>query len=223
MLSDQCLAQTKSRDLLVLKNGNTLAGKVIESDSSHLTLMRADHSTEIHAWSLIDSVKGLSYRGGFFSFGIGPNNVTYWSTFLYKNISSNSVAYHYKFGALRNGNWSKYAELVFIPSKPFKTRRLGVGANYYFPKNYSEPLCLYAGADINWTFVAENSDFMSVGIHPGIEYFYKNKYRFFAELDLQKAIFHINKNTSTAFLVGMRFSKEYSNFYRKLNSTHQLP
>ena len=54
------------------------------------------------------------------------------------------------------------------------------------------------------------------------EYLYKNKYRLFAEMDFQKAIFNINKNSSFCFLVGMKWCKELEKYYKKLNQTRKL-
>ncbi len=216
-------AQKRSRDLLVLKNGNALAGKVLKSDSFNLTLRRADRSTEKYSWQAIDSVRGLALRTPFFSPILGFTHINYWSTLQYKKIKDNAVSYTYRLGGLVSGHWSRWVQLSFVHSQPFKSQRLGIGFSYYFPFEYIEPICFYAGADANFSFVTENRSFFSMGLHPGVEYWHKKDSRFFVEMDLQRAIFNINQNASFSFRGGIRFSKELSRFYRKVNTTHKVP
>ncbi|MDZ4758561.1 MAG: hypothetical protein SGJ10_10575 [Bacteroidota bacterium] len=214
--------QKTSRDLLVLRDGNTQAGKVITSDSLTLTLRKYDHSTQKYLWADIDSVKGLALKTFFFSGALGLSHANYWSTLLYKNQQSTSAAFNYKLGILKWGHWSRYAELILMPSKPFKIQRLGIGGSYYIPYDYTRKTNYYGGADINLTIVSYNKNYISTGLHFGTEYLYKNRYRLFAELDLQRAIFNMNKNTSFCFMVGIRSGKEFAKYYRNLNSTHQV-
>ncbi len=220
---ESAFAQKRSRDLLVLKNGNTVAGKVIKSDSLNLTLRRADRSTEKYSWQAVDSVRGLALRGFFFSPMLGFTHINYWSTLLYKPIKDNAVSYTYRLGGLVSGHWSRWAQLSFVHSRPFKSQRLGVGFSYYFPFEYIEPLCFYAGADANITFVTDNRSFFSMGLHPGVEYWHSKGSRFFVEMDFQRAIFNINQDASFTLRGGVRLSKELSRFYNSVNATHKVP
>ncbi len=216
-------SQKLSRDLLVLKNGNTQSGKVIYSDSINITLKKFDHSTQKYLWTDIDSVKGLTYKTNFFSASLGISHIDYWSTLLYKNEQRTSAAFNYRYGTLKWGHWSRYAELIFLSTNPSKIQRLGIGGSYYIPFDYTRKLNYYTGADINFTIVANNRNYISTGLHFGTEYLHKNRYRLFAELDLQRAIFNINQNTSFCFMIGIRSGKEFGKYYHKLNSTHTLP
>lgn len=216
-------SQKLSRDLLILKNGDTQAGRVLSSDSVNLTLKKYDHSIQKFPWAEIDSVRGLTCKTFFISGGLGISHIDQWSTLLYKNVNSTSQSFNYRFGTLKWGHWSRYAELVFIGASPFKTQRLGVGGSYYIPFDYSRKINYYAGADANLTVVANNSNYLSLGLHFGSEYLNKNKHRLFAEMDFQRAIFNINQNYSFCFMAGIRSGKEFGKYYKKLNSTHKLP
>ncbi len=216
-------SQKTSRDLLVLKNGNTQAGKVIQSDSFSLLLKKYDHSMQKYNWSEIDSVRGLSYKTVYFSAGLGLSQVNFWSTLLYKNVKTTSAAFNYRIGTLKWRHWSRYAELVFLSTSPFKIQRLGVGGSYYIPFGYTYKLNFYGGINANFTFVENNRNYFSTGLHLGTEYLHKNRYRLFAEMDFQRAIFNINQNTSFCLLAGFRTGKEFGLYYKKLNTTHKLP
>ncbi|MBI3236031.1 MAG: hypothetical protein HYZ42_18685 [Bacteroidetes bacterium] len=221
-LYSQLFAQKTSRDLLVLKDGNTQAGKVIESDSVSLVLLKYDLSKQKYLWSDIDSVKCLSYKTHFFSGAFGFSHVNYWSTFMYKYLNDNSSVFDFRYGRLKWGQWSRYVELTLIPAKPFGVQRLGGGFSYYYPRDYTKKTNIYGGGSAHWTSVDNNAGFISFGVHIGAEYLNKNNQRFFAEIDLQRAIFNVNRNTSFSFLVGIRSGKEFAQFYKKLNQTRSV-
>lgn len=212
----------RNRDMLVFKDGNTQTGKIIRCDSVSLVLRKVDHSTTKYEWSQIDSVRGLPYRTYFFSASLGISKVNYWSTLLYRDVKSTSQAFYYRYGNMSWRRWAKYIELEFIGARPFKMQRLGGGVNYYMFTDYTKPWNAYLGLDASINMVDNNKNFVSTGLHFGTEYLYKNKYRLFAEMDFQKAIFNINKNSSFCFLVGMKWCKELEKYYKKLNQTRKL-
>ena len=210
-------------DQVILLNGEVETGKVIKSDSIQISLQKQDFSEKIIQWDHIEKIAGLSYSTFFISPSIGLQQVNYFSTFLYDNVSSGGMNFQLKIGRMKRMRHASYFQITKIPVQPYNITKVGYGYNYYLFNDYIRQWSTYAGGVFEMTSVKTNANgFFNYDLHLGFEYLSKWDIRFFSEISYQKTIFNINNGNGVAFNAGMRFSREYKSYYKKLNTTRQL-
>jgi len=210
-------------DKVILVSGDSETGRVTESDSSRIILCKGDYSEKTIPWKNIDTIVGLSYASLFLCPSLGIGNISYFSTFRYDQVRSSGAILQLRVGKLRKKHWSSYLQLSEMPVKPYNVLKLGTGFNYYLFNGYTENLCPYLGAKFEMTAVETNkSPFFNYGLHIGLEYNTRNNNRYFCELTHQKTIFNIHNGRGLTFAMGIRFSKEYNQRYKRLNTLRKL-
>lgn len=211
------------RDKVVLNSGEVVTGKVIQSDSVKIILRKYDYSQSELLWKSIDTITGLSYKTLFVSPFIGLGGINYWSTFRYDKVHSSGMGFGVKIGKMRRKHSASFLQLTLMPYKPYSIFKMGLGFNYYLPNDYTKNVTSYIGGRFDMNSVTLNTNpFFSFGLQAGIEYNTKRNNRFFMELSNQRTVFNIHKGNGLQFNMGIRFSKEYKQFYKRLNTRKSL-
>jgi hypothetical protein len=210
------------RDKVNLKNGDAETGRVIYSDSTRILLRKYDYSEKNIPRKDIDTIMGLSWFTYFIAPAIGP---AHWNGLISQRLdtfSTDAAMLSVKLGTMRKKRWAFYIDLNYEKGKSLILLHAGAGLRYYFPLDYVRKSSTYVGFNYGYNIPGTNLNrFFSTGINLGYEYRWKDKHRFFIEYYHMRATKYTPQPSGYAFLLGMRFSMEYSDRYYRLN--HGLP
>ncbi len=217
--SQAIFAQKQNQDKVVLRNTEVRVGRILTFDGGQIRLRSQDGSEVLIPASDIDTIVGTTYRTRFGSFSTGYYGYRYYSPFLARNTSANGMPLTFRYGCFLNGRWARYSQLTVIPQPDFTVTKLGYAYQYHFFRRHYNTFNLYAAVMPEVNFVEHNNTlFVTMSLRLGTSYFAGNKVRLFAELTRQSPQANINTQASFAFEIGVRYHREYLNYYHKLNA-----
>lgn len=206
------------RDKVVLKNKDAETGRIIYCDSNKIVLQKFDFSEKNILRKDIDTIIGLSYFTYFLSPSIGT---VHWSGLVNQRLDTftrDAMNLGVKFGYMRKKHFAANMEMDYQGGHGHQIWRMGGGIRRYCFSNYVQDENFYFGVNLGYNFVFTNmNNFFDLGWCIGYEYFLKEKYRLFVEYDRLIEQKYSPHPAGYSFNAGIRFSIEYSNYYKKFN------
>ncbi len=121
-------------DEVVLKDGNSHTGTIIQTDSGKIRLKKIDESISIIPWSSVDTVQGKKLMTLWAGVNAGYYNIPYFSVFRNEAMTGKSAGIQYKAGLAFRGVKLYYIHLTFAPAQPYAITKSGVGFQRYLGK-----------------------------------------------------------------------------------------
>lgn len=207
------------RDKVKLINGDSETGRIIFYDSTKVTLLKYDYSEKNISRKEIDTIVGLSHYTYFISPSFGYLN---WNGLISQRLdtfSTNASSLYLKFGFMKKKQFAGNLFTEYQGGNNHKLFHFGVGIRRYFFSNYVKQKNFYFGINAGYNIPFTNMNrFFDIGWCMGYEYLLMEKYRLFLEVNRNKEQKYTPKPGSFSFSIGMRFSREYEKYYRKINS-----
>jgi hypothetical protein len=212
-------------DEVVLKDGNSLTGTVIKSDSATLKLKKIDESIAIIPWSTIDTIQGKKFKTIWYGANLGFYNTPYFSVFRNEPFDAHQFGFQGKIGIALRGTKLYYAHLTLSPAKPYAITKFGLGYQRYLGRStYLRNNCFFVGSEFNLMSVKYNNGLQNTfEPYTGFEKKLNENIRIHFKLALQINI--SNKNNQPGFnaTVGIHFlKKNFKKEYNVLNKEHKL-
>lgn len=212
-------------DEIVLRDGNSQTGTIIQCDSTKLKVRKIDESISIIPWSIIDSVKGKKLKTLWLGANTGYYNVPYFSVFRNESFVGKNLGMQYKIGLALRGNKLYYVNLSYLPAKPYDITKFGLGYQRYLSnKNYLQNNCLFVGSELNLMSVKLNNS-AQVTLEPftGFEKKINEQMRLHFKLGLQINIANRNNQVGVNTTIGIHFLKRnFKKYYDVLNKEHRI-
>jgi len=207
------------RDKVKLINGDAETGKVIFYDSTKITLLKYDYSEKNILRTEIDTIVGLSYYTYFISPSFG---YLHWNGLISQRLdtfSADAANLRVKFGFMRKKQFAGNLFAEYQGGNNHKLFHFGVGLRRYFFSNYVKKKNFYFGVNAGYNIPFTNMNrFFDIGWCMGYEYLLMEKYRLFLEFERSKEQKYTPKPDSFSFNIGIRFSREYGSYYKKINT-----
>jgi hypothetical protein len=213
-------------DEIVLKDGNSQTGTIINSDSVNLKIRRMDESLNIIPWSAVDTVQGKKLKTLFFGLNLGSYKIPYFSVFRNEAITSNSFGMEYKVGMAMRGVKLFYADLFIAPASPYTITKFGFGYQYYLGgSTYLRKNTFFVGGEANLMSVKyNNAPQLTLEPFTGFERKFGEHIRLHAKLGLQTNFANKNNKIGVNFSIGILFMRRnFKRYYQTLNAEHKLP
>ncbi len=223
---DSCSKYTRLiTDEVVLKDGNSQTGTILNCDSLKLSLKKIDESIFIIPWEKIDSVKGKKLKTFWVGFNYGYYSTPYFSVFGNEAINAKDFGSQMKFGIAMRGNKLFYVNVFHLPAERERINKKGFGYQYYIKKtNYLSSKSLFVGSEINLMNVSlNNGSQLTIDPFIGLERKWKEQVRFQLKLGLQLNMFNRNNTTGFNFSIGTTLlKKNFQKQYALINKEHKL-
>jgi len=212
-------------DEVVLKDGNSQTGTIIQSDSINLKVKKIDESISIITWSIIDSVKGKKLKTIWFGANFGYYNTPYFSVFRNEAIVGKQLGSQYKIGLATRGIRLYYFNLSYSPAKPYAVTKFGIGYQRYLGgSNYLKKNSFFAGSELNLMNAKFNNGSQTT-LEPftGFEKKFNEHVRLHFKFGLQFNLANKNNQTGFNLTLGIHFMKrDFKKYYETLNKEHRI-
>lgn len=212
-------------DEVVLKDGNSQTGTILQSDSTNLKLKKIDESISIIPWTNIDTVQGKKLKTFFAGMNVGYYNTPYFSVFRNESFSGQAFGMQYKIGFAFRGNKLAYTHLTFSPAKPYAITKFGFGYQKYIGSTtYLKKNSFFWGSELNFMNVKYNNGAQTT-LEPftGCERKLNETIRIHFKFGLQFNIANKNTQTGVNATIGIHFMKKnFKKQYEFLNKEHRL-
>jgi hypothetical protein len=212
------------REEVLLKDGNSVTGRITASDSTHLTIKKPDASTAVIPWETISDVQGLRLFSPAISVNGGVFHTPYFSVFKNENYYPTSAGEALRVGFVKYGNRFRYFHLAFIPASPYNVTKTGWGFQRYFVGTYLDNWNFYAGTEFNLLHVRYNNT-PQFCIEPlmGIEKKLNAHFRLNAKTGMVFCPFSKNDRPGFHLSVGLNYIPvDFQKRYRRLTQTRIL-
>ncbi len=212
-------------DEVVLKDGNSHTGTILQSDSVSLKLEKVDESKLVIPWGSIDTVIGKKYKTLWFGANSGYYKAPYFSVFRNESLTAENIGIQYKAGIAGRGMKLCYLTLLLLPDKPYTMNKLGVGFQRYLGKStYLKDNSFFIGYEINLMNVKHNNG-SQITFEPftGFEKKLNERCRIHFKLGFQKNLLNKNNQTGVSVTIGFHFMKRnFKKYYEVLNKEHRI-
>ena len=214
-------------DEVVLKDGNSHTGTIMNIDSASLKLKKIDESISIIPWSAIDTVQGKKLRTLWLGLNVGYYKTPYFSVFRNEAIIGRSLGMEYKVGIATRGVKLYYLNLGIYPAKPYAISKFGFGYQHYLGRGnyYTKKNNFFVGGEANLMSVKYNNGTQTT-LEPftGFERKCNERIRVHFKLGLQINLANKNNQTGVNASIGIHFMKRnFKKYYELLNKEHILP
>jgi hypothetical protein len=212
-------------DEVVLKDGNSQTGTIVQSDSANLKIKKIDESINIIPWSNVDTVLGKKFKTIWFGANLGFYNTPYFSVFRNEKFDAHQFGMQGKVGIALRGSKLYYFDLSFSPARPYSIKKFGVGYQRYLGKSsYLKNNCYFIGSEFNFMAIKYNNGLQTVfEPYTGFEKKLNENLRVHFKFALQINIANKNSNAGFNATVGIHFMKKnFKKHYDFLNKEHWL-
>ena len=210
-------------DEIVLKNGNSQTGTIIQCDSTNLKVEKIDESISIIPWATIDTVQGKKLKTIWFGANFGYYNTPYFSVFRNEPIVAKQFGMQYKIGLAVRSNKLYYLNLSYSPARPYAITKFGLGYQRYIGNStYLKKNSFFWGSELNLMNAKYNNGAQTT-LEPftGFEKKCNEHIRLHVKLGLQFNIANKNKQTGVNLTIGVHFmKKDFKKYYDVLNKQH---
>lgn len=212
-------------DEVVLKDGNSHTGTILQSDSVNLKLEKVDESRLLIPWISIDTVVGKKYKTVWFGTNLGYYKAPYFSVFRNESLTAENMGMQYKAGIAGRGVKLYYLNLLLLPDKPYAMNKFGFGFQRYLGKStYLKDNSFFVGYEINLMNVKYNNG-SQITFEPftGFEKKLNEQCRIHFKLGFQKNLLNKNNQTGVNATIGFHFMKRnFKKYYEVLNREHRI-
>lgn len=213
-------------DEIVLRDGNSHTGTIIQCDSTNLKLQKTDESIRIIPWTVVDTVKGKKLKTVWFGANFGYYNTPYFSVFRNESMSAKNAGFQLKIGLALRGIKLYYINLAHIPDQPYAVTKFGLGYQRYLGKaTYTSEKSFFAGSELNLMNVKFNNG-PQITLEPfmGFEKKLNERLRIHFKFGLQLNLANKNNQSGANTTIGIHFMKrDFKKYYDILNREYRLP
>ncbi len=212
-------------DEVVLKDGNSQTGTILQCDSTNLKIEKIDESISIIPWTTIDTVQGKKLKTVFVGMNLGYYNTPYFSVFRNEPFVGQALGMQFKVGLALRGNKLFYTHLTYSPAKPYSISKFGFGYQKYIGKNtYLKKNSFFWGSEFNFMSVKYNNGTQTtLEPYSGFERKINERIRLHFKFGLQFNIANKNNQTGVNFTIGVHFlKKDFKKQYETLNKEHKM-
>ncbi len=212
-------------DEVVLKDGNSQTGTIVQCDSTNLKIKKIDESISVIPWTSIDTVQGKKLKTVFAGINMGYYNTPYFSVFRNEPFTGRAFGMQYKIGIAYRGNKILYTHLTYSPAKPYAITKFGIGYQKYIgASTYIKKNSYFWGSEFNLMGVKYNNGTQTT-IEPftGYERKLNENIRVHFKFALQFNLANKNEQTGVNFTLGVHFlKKNFKKQYEILNKEHRI-
>ncbi len=212
-------------DEVVMKDGNSQTGTIIQSDSTNIKLKKIDESINNIPWSSVEIVQGKKFKTLFLGANVGFYKTPYFSVFRNEPITARHAGMQYKIGIAARGIKLYYLNLSYSPAKPYAITKFGFGYQLYLGNStYLKKNSFFIGTEFNLMGVKYNNG-AQFAIEPftGFEKKCNEHFRLHFKLALQLNFANKNNQTGVNATIGAHFMKRnFKKHYEILNQEHRL-
>lgn len=212
-------------DEVVLKDGNSQTGTIIQCDTANLKLLKSDESKLIIPWANVDTIQGKKLKTLWLGVNLGYYRVPYFSVFRNESMTGEALGMQYKAGLAYRGNKLYYLNLTYVPSKPYSITKFGFGYQHYIGKNnYTKNNCYFVGGEFNFMNAKYNNGAQTtLESFTGFERKCNEHFRLHAKLGFQYNVANKNNNLGVNLTIGATFMKKnFKKHYDILNKEHRI-
>lgn len=213
-------------DEVVLKDGNSQTGTLLQCDSAKIKLQKIDESVLFIPWANVHSVQGKKFKSLWISADFGYFKSPYFSVFKNEAKTAESIGFQFKGGIALRSKKLFYFQIIAIPSKPYSVNKFGLGYQKYLSTgSYLSSNAFFAGTEIN-LMNAQRNNGSQLTLEPfaGIEKKINEQLRFHFKIGLQFNIANKNNKAGINATIGVVYLKRnFKRYYDILNSEHLLP
>lgn len=212
-------------DEVVLKDGNSQTGTILQCDSINLKIEKIDESISTIPWTTIDTIQGKKLKTIFVGLNLGYYHIPYFSVFRNEPFVGQQIGVQYKAGLAMRGNKLFYTHLTYSPAKPYAITKLGLGYQKYMGKStYLKKNSFFWGSEFNFMNVKfNNGTQITLEPYTGFERKCNEHIRLHFKLGLQFNIANKNNQTGVNFTIGAHFlKKDFKKQYEILNKEHKI-
>ena len=212
-------------DEVVLKDGNSQTGTILQTDSTNIKLEKIDESVSVIPWSAVDTIQGKKLKTLWVGMNIGYYNIPYFSVFRNEAFSGHALGTQYKIGLAFRGNKLAYTHLTYSPAQPYSITKFGVGYQKYMGQStYLKKNAFFWGTEFNFMNVKFNNGTQTT-LEPftGFERKMNERIRLHFKFGLQFNLANKNNQTGVNFTIGAHFlKKDFKKQYEYLNKEHKM-
>lgn len=212
-------------DEIVLKDGNSQTGTIIQCDSTKLKIKKIDESISILPWATIDTVIGKKLKTIWFGANFGYYNTPYFSVFRNESIIAKQLGMQYKIGMATRGNRLYYLNLSYSPATPYAVTKYGLGYQRYIASSsYLKNNSFFWGTEINLMNAKYNNGSQAT-LEPftGFEKKYNEQVKLHFKFGLQFNLANKNNQAGFNMTIGIHFLKRnFKKYYDVLNKEHRI-
>ena len=212
-------------DEIILKDGNTCTGTILQSDSLNLKIQRPDESKLILPWVTIDSVVGKKFKTVWLGANTGYYKAPYFSVFRNEALIAENLGMQLKTGIATRGTKLYYVSLLLLPDEPYNMNKFGLGFQRYTGKStYLKRNSFFVGTELNFMNVKQNNG-SQITLEPftGYEKKLNERCRIHFKLGLQFNLFNKNNQAGVNTTIGFHFmKKDFKKYYDTLNREHRI-
>jgi hypothetical protein len=214
-----CHRPRRQQDRVVLQSSDVTVGRIIAVDSAALRLKVRGEGETVIPFAEIDSVTGQNFKTRFVALSTGIMSFRYYSPFLAEQDALFAMPLQLRWGKLHHQRWAHAWQFSVLPQKDFTVTKFGYAYQFYAYHKYTAPFNVYFALMPELNAVRyNNTPFMTFSTSVGASYLLKNKVRIWSELVYQRPLWNINRRSSVGLVVGMRFHREFSKYYRNINA-----
>ncbi len=212
-------------DEIVLKDGNSQTGTIIQSDSTNLKVKKIDESISIIPWTTIDTIQGKKLKTFWVGANFGYYNTPYFSVFRNEPFVGKQFGSQYKVGFAMRGIRLYYLNLSYSPAKPYAVTKFGLGYQRYIRSTtYLKNNSCFWGSELNLMNAKYNNG-SQITLEPftGFEKKYNERLRLHFKFGLQFNLANKNNQTGFNMTIGAHFIKRnFKKEYEVLNKEHRV-
>lgn len=213
-------------DEIVLKDGNSHTGTILQCDSAKIRLQKIDESLLIISWADINVIQGKKFKTLWVSADLGYFKSPYFSVFRNEALTAENMGFQFKGGIALRSKKLFYIQLIVIPSKPYSVTKFGLGYQKYLSTgSYLSKNAFFAGTEFN-LMNAQRNNGPQITWEPfgGVEKKLNEQLRIHFKLGLQFNLANKNNKTGVNMTIGILYVKRnFKKYYDVLNSQHRIP
>lgn len=217
--------KTLITDEIILKDGNTHTGTILQTDSVNIKIKKADESKLIIPWITIDSVVGKKFKTVWFGANTGYYKAPYFSVFRNESLAAENLGMQFKVGLASRGVRLCYISLLLLPDEPYNMNKFGLGIQRYTGRStYLKKNSFFIGTEVNFMNVKQNNG-SQITLEPftGYEKKINERCRIHFKLGLQFNLFNKNNQAGVNTTIGFHFMKrDFKKYYDTLNREHRI-
>lgn len=212
-------------DEVVLKDGNSHTGTIVQCDSVNLKIQKSDESKLIIPWASIDSVTGKKFKTLWIGANTGYYKAPYFSVFRNEALVAENLGMQFKIGVATRGVKLYYVTLMILPDEPYNMNKFGFGFQRYAARStYLRRNSFFVGTEVDFMNVKQNNG-SQITFEPftGYERKLNERCRIHFKLGLQFNLFNKNNQTGVNTTIGFHFmKKDFRKYYDALNKEHTI-
>lgn len=210
---------------IVLKDGNSQTGTIVESDTAKLRLRKIDESVTVLPWNNIDTVIGKKFKTMWLGTNLGYYKIPYFSVFRNKPMTAECPGMQFKAGMAIRGSKLFYLNLTIAPAQPYGVTKFGFGYQHYMGQtSYLEKNAFFVGSELNLMNAKYNNGAQTT-FEPftGYERKLNEHLRIHFKLQLQFNLANKNNANGVSTTVGIHFMKKnFRKIYKTINTERRL-